>query len=166
MKYFLIIFALIEFAGDLKAQNPLSIGQNQLNIGIGLADRSIPVYLGLDHCVSIDFTLGGEVSYRSYRDRWNRKYYDHSVVGISGNANYHFNRIMRIPRNWDFYAGLNLGFYFWSSPNEYKGTHNSGVELGAQVGGRYYFSNSFGVNLEFSGGNAFSGSKFGLSFKL
>jgi len=38
--------------------------------------------------------------------------------------------------------------------------------LGAQVGGRYYISNKVALNLEFGGGNAFSGGKFGLTFKL
>jgi hypothetical protein len=73
---------------------------------------------------------------------------------------------MNIPSNFDFYAGLNIGFYIWSSPNNYYGTHSSGLGLGAQVGGRYFFSKNAGLNLEFGGGNAFSGGKFGLTFKL
>jgi hypothetical protein len=36
----------------------------------------------------------------------------------------------------------------------------------AQVGGRYYFTEKVGINLEVEGGNAFSGGKFGLSIKL
>jgi hypothetical protein len=40
------------------------------------------------------------------------------------------------------------------------------VGLGAQIGGRYYLSDKVGLNLEFGGGNAFSGGKFGVSIKL
>jgi hypothetical protein len=71
-----------------------------------------------------------------------------------------------MPKKWDFYAGLNIGFYVWSSPNDYKGSNSSGLGLGAQIGGRYYLSNKVGLNLELGGGNAFSGGKFGLTFKL
>jgi outer membrane immunogenic protein len=51
-------------------------------------------------------------------------------------------------------------------PNDYPGSHTSGVGLGAQLGGRYYFSDKFGINLEVGGGNAFSGGKFGISVKF
>ena len=72
---------------------------------------------------------------------------------------------MNIPSPWDFYAGLNLGFYSVSSSNYSEGI-SSGLGLGAQIGGRYYFSDQWGINLEFGGGNYFSGGKFGITFKL
>ena len=67
---------------------------------------------------------------------------------------------------WDIYAGLNIGFFNWSSPNEYGGSHTSGLGLGAQIGARYYFSPRWAVNLEFGGGNAFSAGKIGVTAKL
>jgi outer membrane immunogenic protein len=87
-------------------------------------------------------------------------------MGFSGNANYHFNTLLEIPQKWDFYAGLNIGFFAWLSPDDYYGSHKSGIGLGAQIGGRYYFSDKMGINLEFGGGNAFSGGKIGVSIKL
>ena len=74
--------------------------------------------------------------------------------------------MLNIPRDWDFYAGLNVGFVSWSSPKGYGGSYNSGLGLGAQVGGRYYFNRNVGINLEFGGGNEFSGGKIGLTFIL
>lgn len=148
------------------AQSPLPKGMNQLNVGIGLSEWGIPIYVGIDHSVHNNISIGGEFSYRNYSDRWAYKKYYHSVIGISGNVNYHFNQIMRIPREWDFYAGLNLGFYIWNSPDEYKGSHSSGLGLGGQIGGRYYFTRSTGINLEFGGGNAFSGGKVGISYRF
>jgi len=106
------------------------------------------------------------LSYRSYSDKIGGTKWKHSIIGISGNGNYHFNRVLNIPSPWDFYAGLNLGFYVWSSPNDYVGSHSSGLGLGGQIGGRYYFSDNFGVNLEFGGGNAFGGGKVGITLKL
>lgn len=148
------------------AQSPLPKGKSQINAGVGFSTWGIPVYLGFDYGVHPDISLGAELSYRGYNDNWHNNDYRHSVIGFLGNANYHFNTVLNIPSNWDFYAGLNLGFYSWNSPNDYEGTHTSGLGLGAQIGGRYFFSNKAGINLEFGGGNAFSGGKIGLTFKL
>lgn len=164
-KQFLVIILLIS-AGAVFAQGPISQGQSQINLGVGFSSWGVPVYLGFDYGIHPDVTLGAELSYRSYNDNWDKHKYDHSIIGFSGNANYHFNNVLNIPSPWDFYAGLNLGFYSWNSPKAYGGSHTSELGLGAQVGGRYYFNNKVGVNLEFGGGNAFGGGKFGLTIKL
>ena len=166
MKKQILTFALLITAISVFAQGPISKGQSQINAGVGFSSWGVPVYFGFDHGVSQDITLGGELSFRSYDDNWSGRSYNHSVVGILGNANYHFNTILNIPSDWDFYAGLNLGFYNWSSPNDYDGSHTSGLGLGAQIGGRYYFSNNVGINLEFGGGNGLSGGKFGITIKI
>jgi hypothetical protein len=164
-KYFLFVaFAFISAISF--GQNALSTGKTQLNLGVGFSDWGVPLYIGLDHAVSRDVTFGGELSYRSYRDDWNYVYYDNTIVGISGDFNYHFNNLFHIQKNWDLYAGLNAGFYIWNTPISYGGSHTSGLGLGAQVGARYYFTNNFGINLEFGGGNEFSGGKLGITLKL
>jgi len=148
------------------AQSPLPKGAKQLNAGLGFSGWGVPVYIGFDYGVHPEISIGGELSFRSYNERWNNYDYSHTIIGISGNGNYHFNHILEIPSNWDLYAGLNLGFYIWSSSAGYHGSGSSGLGLGAQVGGRYYFSRKFGINLEFGGGNAFSGGKIGVSIKI
>jgi len=166
MKKLLIMAILVLTSGVLFSQNQSQRGKTQLNLGVGFSGWGIPLYIGFDQGVSNDITLGAELSYRSYNEDWHKDKYHHSIIGLSGNANYHFNRILNIPPQLDFYAGLNLGFFFWSSPEYYDGDHTSGIGLGAQIGGRYYFSNKVGLNLEFGGGNAFSGGKIGLTFVL
>lgn len=167
MKNIYLTLALILGAAfSSKAQNPIAVGQSQFNAGVGLSDWGIPVYLGFDYGVHKDITLGAELSFRSYHNDFNKNRYDHSIFGLSANGNYHFNSILNIPTKWDFYAGLNLGFYHWNSSDDYRGSNNSGLGLGGQIGGRYYFTNSVGLNLELGGGNAFSGGKFGISIKL
>lgn len=166
MKRILLITLLALISASTFSQNPFPKGRTQLNLGVGLSDWGVPIYLGLDHGVGNDFSIGGELSFRDYNERWNNDDYNHSITGISGNANYHFNRILEVNNNWDLYAGLNLGLYIWSSPDAYKGSHNSGLGLGAQIGARYYFSNKVGLNLEFGSGNAFSGGKVGLTIKI
>lgn len=148
------------------SQNPLPVGNSQLNLGVGLSEWGVPFYIGFDYGAHKDITVGLELSYRSYRENWRKEYYDHTILGFSGNANYHFNNVLNINPKWDLYAGINLGFYSWRSDKYYNGNYRSGLGLAAQLGGRYYLSNKVGLNLEFGGGNAFSGGKFGLTFKL
>lgn len=157
----LIFIALVSFS-----QNSLTTRSNQLNLGVGFSGWGVPVYIGLDHGINQDVTLGDELSYRSYRENQKNDSYNHSVTGVSGNLNYHFNTILSIPSRWDLYAGANLGFFIWNSPNSYNGNNHSGFGLGGQIGTRYYLSNKLGLNLEFGGGNAFSGGKFGVTIKI
>lgn len=164
MKKLILIFGLFFLTTGAMAQSPLVKGGKQFNAGVGLSGWGVPIYLGLDFGVHPDISLGVEVSFRRYKEKWNKTYYYyHNVMGVSGNFNYHFNRILQIPPKWDFYAGLNIGYYIWSSPDYYPGDHVSGLGLGLQVGGRYYLTEKVGLNLEFGGGNAFSGGKFGVS---
>ena len=166
MKKQILTFIFLIATSALFAQSALPKGQTQINFGLGFSESGIPIYLGFDHAVHNDVTLGAELSWRGYNEYYDKHDYHHSVIGISGNANYHFNTVLNIPSNWDFYAGINVGFYNWNSPNGYKGSHNSGLGLGAQIGGRYYFNKKVGINLEFGGGNAFSQGKIGLTIKI
>lgn len=166
MKNIILFVVLVLFSNSLFSQATLKEGESQINAGVGLSSWGAPVFIGLDYGIHSDITIGGELSHRSYHDKYQSIGYNHSVLGISGNGNYHFNRVLEIPDPWDFYAGLNLGFYLWNSPDGYQGTHSSGLGLGGQLGGRYFFTDKIAVNLEFGGGNAFSGGKLGLTFKL
>lgn len=166
MKKLILSLTLFLMTGFAFSQSSLYVGTSQLNVGFGLSNVGVPLYIGFDHAVLRDVTLGAEFSYRNYNENWNNDYYNHNIIGISGNANYHFNNLFRISPRWDIYAGANLGFYVWTSPDGYTGNSSSRLGLGGQVGARYYFTNSLGINLEFGGGNAFSGGKLGLSFRI
>ncbi len=162
-KLSLIILLAVITVFTVGAQNSTGRGNTQLNAGVGFSGWGIPIYVGLDFGVDHDITLGLQASFRAY----NEYDYNHSIIGFSGNGNYHFNRILDIPNNWDFYAGLSIGFYYWSSPQEYTGTNLSGLGLGAQIGGRYFFNNTFGLHLEFGGNNAWNaGGKFGITYRF
>jgi len=166
MKKQLLLLSFLIATNVIFAQSPIDKGQLQFNAGLGLSSWGVPIYIGADYGIHEDITIGGELSFRSYREDYFAARYRHSVIGISGNGNYHFNRLLNIPSEWDFYAGLNLGFYILNSSNGYPGSTSSGLGLGAQVGGRYYFNDQFGINLEIGGSNAFSGSKFGVTLRL
>ena len=164
------VYLLITLCLIIKAsfgQGTEKVGQAQFNVGVGLSEYGTPVYVGFDYGAMRNLTIGGELSFRSYDEYWGQNYYRRNITGLAANANYHFNSILLLPSKFDFYAGLNLGFYDWSSPEAgYEGDHSSGLGVGLQVGGRYFFTRKFGMNLEFGGGNEFSGGKVGLTFKL
>jgi len=148
---------------SLHAQSPIGEGGKQVNGGFGLSSWGIPIFAGFDYGVHDDVTVGGEVSYRRYRERWLGRDFDHSIMGFLVNGNYHFNTLLEIPSDFDLYAGLNLGFYVWSSPEAYGGDGGSGLGLGLQLGGRYYFTEKIGVLFELTGGNSVANAKVGIS---
>jgi outer membrane immunogenic protein len=162
------IFLLILLGGamTLNAQCPLKKGEHQFNAGLGFSSWGVPVYAGIDFGVFSDITAGIEASFRSYNENIDGSGYTSSVFGIAGNGNYHFNTVLEIPKNWDFYAGITLGYYSWVLASDYPGNNSSGFGLGAQIGGRYFFNKNFGLNLEFGGGSGFSGGKIGITYTL
>ncbi len=166
MKKLLIVVLVALSTTATFAQGTLEVGRNQLNVGLGFSGWGIPVYVGIDHGFKDNITLGGELSFRSYRQKIIGTTYSHSIIGISGNGNYHFNELLDIDPEWDLYAGLNIGFYIWNSPSGYPGSGASGLGLGGQIGGRYFFSNTLAVNLEFGGGSVFSNGKIGITKKF
>lgn len=146
-----LAFVLISFIAF--SQNPVAKGQMQLNAGAGFSSNGIPLYVGLDYGIHKDVTVGGEASFRLNNGS--------TGIGLLGNGNYHFNSLLKIPTKYDFYAGANVGFVLGIGD-----TNDFNMGLGIQVGGRYYFNEKFGLNLEFGGGNYVSGGKFGISLKL
>ncbi|MFZ4400120.1 MAG: hypothetical protein ACOYO1_08810 [Bacteroidales bacterium] len=165
MKKKILSIGFLLLSTILFAQGPISKGKTQLNAGLGFSGWGVPVYFGIDYGVHSDISIGAELSYRSYNETIFGTKYSYSIIGILGNANYHFNNILNISSPWDFYAGLNIGFYNISSSNS-SGGISSGLGLGAQIGGRYYFNNKWGINLEIGGGNSVSGGKIGVTYKL
>jgi hypothetical protein len=79
-----------------------------------------------------------------------------------GKVDYYFDNLIGLPPEWDLYGGANLGYaellidswgtldaFFW----------------GLEVGGRYFWNDKWGVNLELSGGVA-TAYGIGITMKL
>lgn len=151
------------------AQGSLEQEGKQLNAGFGFSNFGTPVYVGLDYGIHPDITIGPQISYRKYSEKWNFSgstfKYSHTIFVLGFNGNYHFNTLLDIASQWDVYAGLTLGYYVWSSPNDYLGNKSSGIGLDVQIGARYFFADNFGINLELGGGTG-SGGKFGITYKF
>jgi hypothetical protein len=132
---------------------PLNKGDKQINFGLGLDTDGLPIYAQLDFAVSPDITVSPMAALTAGNA------YSFTTIGV--HSDYHFNSLLDIPSNWDFYAGVNLGFRFYMSSHSGTGP----LDLGLQIGGRYYWNNQWGINLEFGGGAGFGG-RVGVSKKL
>lgn len=148
-----IIFTVLILSSFFaNAQSPLGVGNHQLNIRLGLSNYGIPVQIGIDRGIHPDITAGLAVSVGVF----NAPKHDKRLLGVSGNVNYHFDRVLNLPSPWNLYAGLNIGVYL----------PQSGLSLGAQLGTRYFVNDTWGFNLELGGGNVISSSQFGVTIKL
>ncbi len=161
------------------SQGSLRSGKVQFNGGVGFSNWGIPLSLGLDYGIGNNISLGAEVTYRVNRSSYGyySGYYDNlysdyrqTMIGITTNGNYHFNELIKvIPKKVDLYAGLNLGYYIINNKYDnnfdnsfYVDSNNaSGLGFGLQTGGRYFFNNNFGVNVEFTGGRLVNSELFG-----
>lgn len=154
MKKLFFVLNIIVFCNVAHAQSPIGANGKQLNFGVGFNAVGVPIYVGGDFGIHPDITLGPQVGLDL----------DFNYLSIAGKGDYHFNTIMNIPRDFDFYAGLNLGFIsHFNRHRKHVYSHTSGLLLGLQIGGRYYWNRNWGVNLEFGGGNYLSGGRIGLS---
>jgi len=150
MKRIKLLVALFFIAGTMMAQSgaaPLSKGGRQLNFGLGFSSNGLPTYVGMDFAFHNDWTAGPVVKL---------VFDDNFGFGALGRVDYHWNRLLDIPSNWDFYLGASLGVI---SQDEFD------FDFGLQIGGRWYWSDKWGLNLEFGGGTGYGGS-VGLSMKL
>lgn len=151
MKKIILLLTLAFTLTALNAQNggvaPLAKGDKQLNFGTGFTNWGLPVYGSIDFAVHKDVTVSPGI---------NMKIGDNFTGGILVKGDYHWNYLIGIPSNWDFYAGARVGVDFGDGTN---------LDLGIQVGGRWYWSEKWGLNLEIGGGTGF-GTTFGLSYKL
>lgn len=164
MRNLITLLFVFSLSTVMNAQAPLQEGAIQINAGVGVTTSAIPLSLGVDYGVMPDITVGGELNFWSYSNRVVFSDYRFRVIGISGNANYHFNTIADLPSNIDAYAGLNLGFYVVST--NFAGGSGRNLGLGAQVGGRYFFSNNLAALIELGGGTYYSTGKIGITILL
>jgi outer membrane immunogenic protein len=164
-------------------------GFKQINFGLELQGLGIPVYAGMDFGVGKMITIGPRIvvdtkgdSYvtQSYNSSWNRV--DHetkwrsTIVIPSFRGDYHFSgHIKGLPSELDLYGGLTLGFVI----NRYnakvrvdgelaseqpESVTSTSTKLSAQLGARYYWSDSWGVQLEFN--SVGSDAALGLSYRF
>jgi outer membrane immunogenic protein len=165
-RIYLIIIMIVFSIFTIKAQQNVSRNGKQFNAGVGLSGTGFPIYAGIDFYLRNDISLGVEGSLRAYNENWSGNNYRHTIIGLSLNGNYHFSDKLEIPKEWDVYGGLNIGFYSWFSPSDYNGSGGSGIGIGGQIGSRYFFTRTFALNFELHGGTTLVGCKIGVTQKF
>ncbi|WP_454961764.1 outer membrane beta-barrel protein [Capnocytophaga leadbetteri] len=182
MKKILFLAGLLLTVATTSAQATLEKGALQLNAKLGFSGWGVPITVGADYGIADDITIGGELSYRSYKTTGityvteqvgifrmevpRSTDYRHSIFGILANGNYHFNRLFKLPSQVGVYAGLSLGYFIASSPSGYTGSSYSQFGYSVQTGARYFFNDKFGVNVEIAGGLVGGEFKAGVTYKL
>ncbi len=144
-----------------------------LNVGVGVSGWGIPLYVGADLTVADQITVGAVLSAQRKVERWgawlgNNQRWVHTIIGVGGNANYHF---LQPGDEFDVYAGATVGYYFWNTRSSdsgiglaYAGGGSGGFGVGLQVGGRYFLDNGIVLHAEAGGGTVFSSARVGVSF--
>lgn len=156
MKKITLLLMLVAISSGVFAQKdgvaPLAKGEHQLNFGIGFNNYGLPVYASFDFAVHKDVTVTPQI---------NLVIDDNIRFGALVKADYHWNYLIGIPSDWDFYSGARVGFISGDSNDP----DYNGFDFGIQVGGRWYWSEKWALNLEFAGGTGF-GTVLGVSLKL
>lgn len=152
-KVFLVLGILVT---SLSFSQAIQKGETQVNGGFVLGSGfDFPVYVGIDYGIVEDITIGGQFNFASQDGvTW---------LGFWGNGNYHFNRLLEIPSEFDIYAGVTLAYNYITTDVGNDGD----FDFGGQIGGRYFFADKFGVNAEvLFGSTDDTGFKVGVTYKL
>lgn len=106
----------------------------------------------------LPFTFGGYGSFGFESYHYGNDVYSHILTSGGVSASYH---VMMPPKQLDLYAGLKSGVRFnWS--NFYSSGYTVSFDYGFNLGASWYFSDSFGLNLELG----YPMNKFGMVFKF
>ena len=142
-----ILIAIIGMFSQLGfSQSPLGDGGVQINGGLGFRDSDgTPVYFGADFGVAQNVTVGPVAAFSD------------DLFSIGANVNYHLDDALNLSPEWNLYGGATVS-YIDSDNSDYED-----IDLGLQIGGRYFFSPTVGINLEAGGGTEITGGKLGLT---
>lgn len=145
MKRIILILAL----GLMSFNFAFSQAERQINIGLIGISYEIPITNEISVSPLFNTNLG----------------LDFMVVGAKGD--YNFDDLIGIDSEWDLYAGINAGLRLWIvDRDDYNnGVNNGYIQTGLQVGGRWFWNETWGINLELNGGTGVGG-LIGVTMKL
>ena len=160
--FVLMTAMMVGFTQVSKAQG-FKEGGIDLNLGLGTTTSIgfIPVYFGGNYMIKDFLSVGAEVQFRL--DNYNYGYvgnnYDLHRTGFAflTRADYHFNDLLKLPEEFDVYAGVDMGVAFYGDYDgddfydDWYDGENFYFIFGPHAGGRWMFADKFGVNAEFGG---------------
>lgn len=126
---------------------------DHLNLGLGLNGIGLPIGVSYDWGFQGDFNLGlGASLALSSRD------YGGSPIGLGFFTQWYADDLLDLPSEFDAYASG--GVYYYT----YKG--GDAIDLNISIGGRYYFDDRLGLNIELGGGSVLSGGRVGVTWRM
>jgi len=87
--------------------------------------------------------------------------FDLSFLTLGVKANFYFDDMIGLPSEWDVYAGANGGFALDIGNN-----NGNDFGIGLHIGGRWFWSDKWGVYLEGGAGNLGGNGGVGLTMKM
>ncbi len=144
--WLLLFFITITY--QTYAQSPLVKGEKQLDFGVASYDIDKSVYGGIDFGIINWITVGAEATAGK------------NHVYFGGNANFHFDEPFELSEKFNVYGGVRIGYI---SSDLLK---DDGMRFGAQIGGRYFFTDQLGANFEFQLVKILVGPSLGVTYIL
>jgi len=144
---FLFLFTLLfsvssTFAQDTKTNTSQTV--RQWNFGFLGASYEIP--------------LGKNISIAPFAGTD----FDLDWITLGAKGNFYFDNLLNLPAAWDVYGGANAGFSILLNDDINK---DDDLNLGLHVGGRWFWSENWGVYAEFGSGTTAGTSGIGLTWK-
>lgn len=156
MKTIFIVFFLF-FTTFLAQEEVLKDkNHNYLGLGIGLYKGDFGPWLQYEHGIDREWSIGLIAgSTFTYRPDFNNPRLFFTLRGA-----YHFNKILALPYQQDWYFGTGLG------PKLSWSLNRVWIQVTLYTGYRYFFFRKFGIQLEFLAGINALGMNAGLIFKI
>ncbi len=146
--------------GDIIVNAGIGLGTT---FSFGFGGLGLPLGGGVEVGITDAIGIGGEVGFVSGRNI--------TVFYIGPKGYYHFNELLNIDNDaLDIYGGLAIYYRnfnikgFSGIPGFGAFGLSSGITVGFHIGGRYYFTDKFGVNAEL--GNSYGWLKLGVCLKF
>jgi len=163
--------AIIALFSSNKIEAQQSFAKGDINIGVGLGLGStigggLPLGFHAEYAIAQDISVGAYFAFASYSNA----YYKTNVMVLGARGAYHFGNVLNLPDTIDLYGGAglyNYGVTYKEKDNTdiaYSGWNGSGLNFGIHIGGRYYFSDRLGVQVDLGNGIAYL--QAGITYKL
>ena len=160
-KLFAVCLIFGATATSLSAQSPFTKESHVIHLGLGLGGYSFsgysstPVFsVAYDQGIIDDLGIGNlgiggaiGVKHYTYKPSFSDTKYSYNRIFIGARAHYHFHFVNS--DNFDFYAGVMAGAFFWTGDTDFGGLgYSTSVSPGAFAGINYFFNDTFGVYAE------------------
>ncbi len=140
MKRILLVMFVLLFVtlGNISSQKIINKGDKFLNLGLG---TTLGPYVGYDIGFKKNLTVGGNLGINFLYD-----------VGIfvTIRGDYHFNEMLALPKNIDFYAGASTGalnHLLFAAQTGIRFNYNDKWDLNAELSTGAFFEKNTGIYL-------------------